>query len=110
MPTFVVKPERERDFYVLWSTVVDNVVGVGDAATVLGFEGDPGGRLSRANEYGTSALDAKSYGWDYGKFIVCNMGRPGAFWLQRKDLIVFALLLVEDRADEAMRFLTEIED
>lgn len=109
MPTFIVKPERERDFYVLWSTVVDNVVGVGDTRALLAA-GEPAERLERANANGTSAHDAETFGWDDPQFLVTNMGRPGFFWLQRSDLAVFALLLVEDRTDEAMRFLTEIED
>lgn len=107
MPTYIVKPERERDFYVLWSTVVDNVVGVGDAPALLAA-GDAPERLARANQSGTSMLHG-DYGWDDKTFLVTNMPEVGFFRLQRSDLTVFALLMVEDRQDEAMRFLTRIE-
>jgi hypothetical protein len=69
MPKFVMKVDKDRDFYIEWSTVVDNWTFVGDRAEMLeylemaeprGYTADPGhrpeDRLQRADENGTSAL------------------------------------------------------
>jgi hypothetical protein len=36
MPRYVIKPDRGRDVYVMWSTVVMGIIGVGARADLLG--------------------------------------------------------------------------
>ena len=55
MPTYIIKPSRDEDFYVWWSTVVDAPIGWGPRDYVpLDNEGSPE-RFARADERGTSA-------------------------------------------------------
>jgi hypothetical protein len=72
MPAFILKVRTDRDLYVQWSTVVDNVVRVGTRAEFLEhlaaaepWASDvwstdllhcPEARLGRADDYGTSAM------------------------------------------------------
>lgn len=94
MPSLVVKPEPDQDFYVVWSMGVDNVTYAGTreelqrgpAAADLTDE-----RFERADTYGTSARPdgemAGCYGWDHENFVVKNDGtRPGFWWLPRGRL------------------------
>lgn len=61
MPSYVVKPRRGEDLYVVWSEVVDAPTFVGTRAeterhlAAWGETGD-GRRLDRADETGTSAM------------------------------------------------------
>lgn len=111
MPTYVVKPDRVHDFYVAWSTVVDNVVGVGTRAEMVANH-YAAERVDRADEYGTSAIEPRGlFGWDDKQILVANMPTPPHHgWLQRSDLTVFALLMVEGRETEAERFLTPLDE
>ena len=83
MPTFIVKPKRDEDFYVEWSTVVDCPTGYGSLKDlVTGYSQDSGRveRFERADEFGTSMCDpaipreSQWFGWDDEEFIVRNIG------------------------------------
>lgn len=78
MPRYIVKPKRDEDFYVEYSTIVDSIVGWG---TREQFKNDPAlgrnvdereRRLARTDKYGTSCLvdfgDGRWYGWDDEEF------------------------------------------
>ncbi|MFG3710862.1 hypothetical protein [Micromonospora sp. NPDC047730] len=82
MPSIVIKPDRDRDLYVYWSTVVEAPVAWGDRASMLDHLtsefrrhhpgaipdsiSDPGRRLDRADLNGTSAAGGFAFfgRWD----------------------------------------------
>lgn len=109
MPTYVVKPDAHEDFYVLWSTVVDNWTFAGTRAEVLDYERRnlggmqaidpahrPEARFDRADVNGTSAMwpeekagPDKYLGWNDEEFMVANDADPevpGQFLIRRADL------------------------
>jgi len=64
MSSFIIKAERDIDFYVWWSDNIEEPLGWGTRAEILGmlFEDDHRAplaqrlqRLARADEYGTSS-------------------------------------------------------
>ena len=96
MPRIVIKPERDRDLYVGWSTIVEAPVWHGPRAEVLGYlaqeairypTDDPETRLARADATGTSAHDGDG-GWDDPGFIYEQRG-----WLPRRHLAEMCRLL-----------------
>ena len=79
MPTYLIKPTREDDFYMAYSTIVDAAVSWGtrhqfENATVPYYEGrrsdDVPERLARADVHGSSVLGFDAYGFDSGPLIV----------------------------------------
>ncbi len=107
MVTIIVKPERETDFYVGWSTNSESPVWWGthvqahqylteDAKKPYGDRTDPDVRLDRADINGTSALGGFAFfgRWDYEAFIYEQRG-----YLPRWRLTeVCHLLAAEDEA------------
>jgi hypothetical protein len=86
--TIVIKPERDQDFYVGWSTEVESPDWWGsraeakrylteDSALPYGDKTDPDERLNRADANGTSAIDGFAFfgAWDYEAFIYEQRGR-----------------------------------
>jgi hypothetical protein len=59
MPQYIVKPERDRDFYIYWSTVTDSPWQWGTRA-VMEAEDDDGSfkpeRFARADQTAASRL------------------------------------------------------
>jgi hypothetical protein len=116
MGRFVVKADRDRDLYLIWSTVVDAPIWVGDRAELVkelwaeyrrehphstpNAGHGPDARIRRADETGTSALDCDWYGWDDETFMVMA-GAPDDGWyhLRRDRLADYAEALLRD--DEA---------
>ena len=104
MPSFIVKPDRDRDFYVRWSTVVDDVTACGSRAELTEYltlfgkpnEADPA-RFDRADESGTSTQGEAAgwYGWDYDEFWLGQYEESRA--VKRADLMAYAI----DRCNEA---------
>lgn len=37
MPTYIIKPEPNRNFYILWSTITDSPTAWGDRAEIEGY-------------------------------------------------------------------------
>lgn len=113
MPTYIIKPRPDEDFYILWSTVVDNIVFAGTRSEVLAretFEAEfrfrvedarPEARLARADTNGTSAIwpveaptGADFYlGWNTKVLLAGNDENPdvpGQFLIRRTDLRQYA--------------------
>lgn len=99
MGTIVIKPERDRDFYVGWSTVTENPHWWGDRAEVTSYlaedrkrrgniDDPPEVRLARADEHGTSDMSCDDGGWDDPGFIYEQRG-----WLPRERLTEACRLL-----------------
>lgn len=107
MPSFIVKPTRDRDFYVRWSTVVDDVTACGSRAELLEYltkfkpygEADPA-RFDRADETGTSAVpDVGWFGWDDDVFWLGQYEENRA--VKRADLEAYAVALCSDGEQDA---------
>ena len=100
MPTYIIKPSRDEDFYVWWSTVVSAPIGWGPRDYVpLGSEGRPE-RFARADERGTSAnwpdwpIEKMPFGWNVSEWRITNqddLEETGEGWwlLPRKNLREF---------------------
>lgn len=103
MPSFIVKPDRDRDFYVRWSTVVDDVTACGNRAELTEYltkfcvygEADPA-RFDRADETGSSAHGevAGWYGWDDDLFHLGQYDEDRA--VKRAHLEAYAIALCGD--------------
>lgn len=91
MGTIVIKPERDVDFYVGWSSIVEAPVWWGDRAEVAEYMADDARcgpsdeikkRFARADENGTSSYNRRDGGWDDHGFVYEQRGI-----LPRKHLI-----------------------
>lgn len=91
MGIYIIKPERDRDFYVAWVSGVDGPGYWGTRAHVtdcLTPEDGAPERFDRADATGTSMRDGGD-GWDgpYGAgFLVLNGGRDRG-WIPRGRMI-----------------------
>ncbi len=122
MGTYVLKPERGRDLYVGWSSIVDNATWIGPRDYALkmlgrdvpdGYDPKPGNspedRLARADENGTSALwpETGGYygGWDDRALKVEQRGM-----LPRGDLARFVEALDVCNEEAAYALVQPFED
>lgn len=95
MPTFIVKPKRDEDFYVAWSTVVDAPGSFGTRAEIKRdqFAHATDDRLDRADEFGTSMCDPalprdrQWFGWHDDAFLIREVipYREGGCWLAPRE-------------------------
>lgn len=113
MPGYIVKAAPDEDFYVIWSTVVDNITFSGTQDEVADYERMNSGRMqaidpehrvdariARADATGTSAMwpeekdgPDKYLGWNDETFLVSNDDDdtlPGFFEIKRSDLRHYA--------------------
>ncbi len=117
MPSVVIKPDRDRDRYVVWSTVTESPHGYGtrDQVVELLRDGirrssedpaDPYSPLDRADRNGSSAMGGWTEGhWDDDFFIYMQAGV-----LRRKDLWTAAVWLCEGRDRDVLDLLEPLED
>jgi len=110
MGQFLLKPEKDEDFYILWSTVVDMPLAWGPKADFQEnkpFEGDyPDSRFDRADKYTSSALFYKgSWEAEDDRF---NYGMYG--WLQRWELKLLTDKLEELSSSEEQDIVEVPED
>jgi hypothetical protein len=107
----IVKAAKGRDLYLIWSSVVENAIWVGDRTGLLEhLHGDgqpqyPGipsaeDRIVRADETGSSAVAPPAYGWD-DKYLRVMEGSPSDGWyhIRRDRLPAYAEALL--RGDDA---------
>ena len=100
MPTYIIKPSRDEDFYVWWSTVVDAPVGpVRGRATLIG-SGEPF-RAPFVVERDVVAwppsdwpVEKMPFGWNVSEWRITNqddLEETGEGWwlLPRKNLREF---------------------
>jgi len=87
VPSFIVKPIADEDFYVVWSTVVDAPTGCGsreELARDLGPAKGAPERFDRADKFGTSmkdpeiARDCQWFGWHDKAFRLAEWPIPNA--------------------------------
>lgn len=118
MPSVVIKPDRDRDEYVVWSTITETPHAYGDRAEMRDMLLDgvrrndeedrrnPDAALDRADRWGSSAFPQWGYGhWDDEGFIYQQAG-----WLHREDLAYAARLVCEERDREVLDLLDPFED
>lgn len=108
---FIVKPERDADFYVIWSNIVEAPLGTGSRAD-LKAEGFPEDRIERADITGTSMmrdLMSSYWGvldgeWEDSCFIAEQRGV-----LPRSRLREFAEAYMDKRWDDCWDLLEPFE-
>lgn len=117
MPSVVIKPDRGRDEYVVWSTVTESPHAYGNRAEMLellrnGIRGsdedraDPEGPVRRAHHFGSSAMGGWTVGhWEDDCFIYRQAGI-----LRRPDLHRAAVLQCEGRERDILDLLDPLED
>lgn len=116
MPTIVVKVLPNVGYYVLWSTVVDNMVGGGTKESIqdrYGRDEYSDDRFDRADKNGSSARYSRdgpdcAFGWNEKTFLVTNttFRKDASFFrLSRDKLFDYAQLPTE----EAEKLLTPID-
>lgn len=116
MGEFVIKPARDRDLYVVWSTGRDGaeLVGTRDEVyaywlTEYGRRSDPAAMLDRVDQAGTS-VRARRYGptltgaWDDPLPLLVMHPPPGGR-LPRTRLAAYAQALLEQRDADAAALL-----
>lgn len=93
MPSILIKIEPDVDWYVMWSTVVDNWVAAGSRAEIEDEYSDEldmvkPERFDRADQYGTSDMSIRNHKWGDDEFLVTNVeGRDcetGFFTIDRQ--------------------------
>lgn len=104
MPSYILKPKPDEDFYLRYSTVVDSPCESGTRAEMLAWGHDPA-RLDRADERGTSALVGEPpwYGWQdetiHVREGVMDPTEPDDAWwgsVARADMRAFCETLGDD--------------
>lgn len=106
MPSFIIKPVADRDEYVVWSTVIDNVTMAG---TRLEFAIEPelhagefaAERFERADATGSSEHFGSIFHWERDLFLVHNLSWTDEAFrvVRREDLYDFALAEAAEDAD-----------
>lgn len=99
MPTFIVKPDRDADMYVAWSTIVEGPTWLGTRDEALDY-GIGAERLTRADDTGTSALDISVGAWDDAGFIALDP-LPEFRWLPRANLAAYTQAIAKGCVDDA---------
>lgn len=95
MPTFIVKPKPDEDFYVAWSTVVDAPTAHGTRAELEAcpWLDTSSGRFGRADERGTSMndpilpADQQWFGWHTAEWMIREVvpHRAGGVWVVSRE-------------------------
>jgi hypothetical protein len=100
----VIKPDRDKDFYVGWSHIVEAPVWMGTRAEAIG-DGCPPSRLDRADLRGTSIRDEFGCDWDDKGLIAEQRG-----FLPRARIAAYAVACDEGRMDDAWDLLEPFDD
>lgn len=114
MPSYVVKPDPDEDFYVYWSSVVDNWVLAGPRQVFIDDGIDPD-RIDRADKHGSSARwwMPVPYGWEDEWFILredprINYDRGDGCWvLPRKNLRAYVDRPESDIIDDLVEWMDD---
>lgn len=103
MPSHIIKPKRDEDRYIGWSTVVDNGWSIGTREEAIAYYAED--RLDRADESGTSALWPNlvlpAFGWDEKRFYIHNddaikRSKDAHAYVDREDLWEYVTLADDD--------------
>lgn len=119
MGRYIIKPHKDLDLYIEWSTVVDAPLFVGSRVEIteyltggIGHDAHTPSlaleRLDRADERGSSMLDPTGCDWDSVGLIPCT--HRGQRWLRRGRLGAYCLLVMEDDPEGAYALTEPLED
>lgn len=116
MGRYIIKPDKELDLYVEWSTTVDNPTCVASRAEMAAYlvEGQKHtsaqaeARLERADRSGSSMLDPTGCDWDDEGLI--PLTHKGQRWLRRGRLGAYCLLVAVDDPEGAYLLTEPFED
>lgn len=87
MGRIIIKPSRDEDFYIEWSSVVEAPTAFGSRDEMLAYLEDDGvDRLSRAYETGTSAMFRCVSAGREGA-LYCGFDDPGAFIYKQEGML-----------------------
>lgn len=103
-PRLILKPSRDVDLYVGWSTICESPAGSWTRAEALACGIDPA-RLDRADANGTSFIDSTEGAWDDRVMIAEQRGL-----LPRHHLAAYAELWLSGEQDKAYGLLEPFED
>src|SRR2546421_449164 len=100
----VVKAAKDRDLYLIWSSIVDNAIWVGTRAELLDYlwrehrmahpdctpnaGSAPEDRVARADRTGSSMIAPAVYGWDDEALTVMEGSPPDGWYQIRRDRLV----------------------
>ena len=89
MPSYIVKPSPDEEFYFEWSTIVDcpTYWGTRQDLEQSGFVTADADRFERADRTGTSSFDGFE-GWEQDEFWVREIG-PEPFTVKRSNMRAF---------------------
>lgn len=104
MPSYVVKPKPDDDFYVYWSTIVEGPTNFGPHSAMIQDPEITAERLDRADRTGTSC-EVGFFAWDEDDLIYEQRGT-----VNRVDLRAFCELLVRDEAAAIARYVHPFEE
>ncbi|WP_396645430.1 hypothetical protein [Microbacterium sp.] len=105
MPSYILKPKPDEDYYVRYSTIVDSPTGGGTRAEMLTLDDVTPERLDRADDRGTSVHYGLPpfYGWHEDRIQVregvTDPTRPSPWHygsIARADLRTFCESLQDD--------------
>lgn len=106
MPKYLVKTNRDEDFYVYWSEITDSPYFWGTRDEVSVYDEINDERIERADKTGTSAFDSRFGGWNDEGWVYEQIG-----WLPRQNLKSLCLWLDEHGEDtDVSQFLEPLED
>jgi hypothetical protein len=107
----IIKPDRERDFYVAWSHIVEAPTWAGTRAEAMA-EGCTADRLGRADENGSSFHLLDEWGhvqpgcwWTAGGLTAEQLG-----YLPRRKLAAYVTAYCQDRLGAAYAMLERFGD
>lgn len=119
MPSYVLKPSRSEDFYVLWSDIVEAPLYMGDAADMRRilnrdrrcpepccYQTLVLDRMRRADETGSSAMPELGFGnWSDPSLICEQQGL-----LPRELLADYVRAYIDEGSEAAFAFLQPFDD
>ncbi len=124
MGNVVIKLDRDRDEYVLWSTETESPIAYGTRTEMLDHLGGdlqpgtcptcqqyvshqsiPTARLARADVKGSSDMSHGWGWWDYDEFLYAQQGT-----LARSDLARACALLCDGREADVAALLTPFDE
>lgn len=106
MGRFIIKPSKDEDFYVEWSTVVDNWVTTGNRREMVEELGIREERLVRADQCGSSGLIGRPTFED--DFMIYNLpdevyeayDEDGYYTIPRGNIKEYVDLTMDDAEEE----------
>lgn len=119
MGRYIVKPHKDLDLYIEWSSIVDSPTFAGSRQQITPYlmNGDRQGkptaeevaeRLNRTDDNGSSLLDHTSEYWDDEGLIPAT--HKGQRWLKRERFGAYCLLVMAGDIEGAYLLTESLDD